>query len=234
MLSEKDLDDLLDEAIEDFGPEVTPKARTEESSRAEHLSGEDAQYIDDLTAQFERTFSALLESNPDLALNNVEPPSLDNSPRESPEAGVSHSINKTLEGLMADASTTPQPGSGTADNMLPMLEGLLGKLLSKEVLQEPLEELQSMYPAWLESNSEHQHIAQYKEQYSVVQKICSIFNQPQGQAQGSKVYELLCQMQDTGPPPPDIVSAMSQDMPQGLPGAGPQGVPGDAPGCPVQ
>ena len=42
---------------------------------------EDAQYIDDLTAQFERTFSALLESNPDLALSNVEAPSLDNSPR---------------------------------------------------------------------------------------------------------------------------------------------------------
>lgn len=230
MLSEKDLDDLLDEAIEDFEPEAGTKA-VAESSRPEHLSGEDAQYIDDLTAQFERTFSALLESNPDLALSNVEAPSLDNSPRHSPEAGVSHSINKTLESLIADSADNAQPSTETADNMLPMLEGLLGKLLSKEVLQEPLEELLSMYPDWLESNSEHQHIVQYTEQYKVVQKICDIFNRPQSQSQGSAVYELLCQMQDTGPPPPDIVSKMSQDMPQGLPGAGPQG---DAPGCPVQ
>ena len=38
MLSEKDLDDLLDEAIEDFEPEAGTKA-VAESSRPEHLSG---------------------------------------------------------------------------------------------------------------------------------------------------------------------------------------------------
>ncbi|KAL5249189.1 hypothetical protein ACHWQZ_G018141 [Mnemiopsis leidyi] len=181
-------------------------------------------YIDDLTKEFDKAFSNLLDSTPKLRTT------LSDQDEEQGSSDMEANIAQTMEKLFRDAAAAgahPEDSSEKPDveGMVPVLENLLSKLLSKEILHEPLQELLNLYPDWLEKNKDHPKFAVYSKQCQIVQEICDIFNGNNSQDEGSRVYSLLNAMQETGPPPDEIVKMMSQEMPDAMrggpvPGAG--------------
>jgi len=241
-----ELENILDDALAEFDTEddkVKTPSQPADTNKApdpplpdfnEFLKvtpEAEEQYIDDLTQEFDRAFSDLLDSTPELrtTLSQHEDP---------PEGDMEANIARTMENLFRDAAAAGDlPGAEEGsqagmEGMVPVLENLLGKLLSKEILHEPLQELLNLYPEWLENNKEHSNYVVYKKQCQIVQDICDIFNGTNYENEGGKVYTLLNDMQETGPPPEEIVNKMSQEIPGAVMGApAPPGLPGGEQCC---
>jgi len=237
-----ELENILDDALAEFDKDeddvTTPSQPTDTDKPAPDpplpdfddflkvTPDDEEKYIEDLTKEFDKAFSDLLDSTPELRTTLSQ-----HEDREQGSSDMEANIAKTMENLFRDAAATgdlpggeesPQPADMVG--MVPVLENLLSKLLSKEILHEPLQELLNLYPEWLENNTEHPKYVVYKKQCQIVQDICDIFNGTDFQTEGGKVYSLLNDMQETGPPPDDIVNKMSQEIPDAMKGGG--GVPG--------
>ncbi|CED83481.1 40 kDa farnesylated protein associated with peroxisomes [Phaffia rhodozyma] len=101
-----------------------------------------------------------------------------------------------------------------------MLESMMDGLMSKEVLYEPLSELNSKYPAYLSSpeaskiSPEQLHV--YESQAGLVSEIIKLFERPgfsdEDESTRAEVRELMGKMQDLGSPPKEVMG----DMPEGL------------------
>ncbi|KAK9695489.1 Peroxisome chaperone and import receptor [Basidiobolus ranarum] len=112
-------------------------------------------------------------------------------------------------------------GSGEFDNVV---EGMMGQLLTKDVLYEPMKELASKYPKWLEDNKDSLPPSDYKRyeaQYDYVAQIVAHFEtESKDKSKGKSVMELMQGMQECGQPPADILKELAPDMalgPDGLP-----------------
>jgi cell division protein ZapA (FtsZ GTPase activity inhibitor) len=96
---------------------------------------EEEKYIEDLTREFDRAFSDLLDSTPELRTT------LSQHEVDAAQGGTDMEANiaETMEKLFRDAAAAgDQTGGQSGDEpgvegMVPVLENLLGKLLSKEV-----------------------------------------------------------------------------------------------------
>lgn len=224
-----ELENILDDALGDFEAEVkTTGETTADSNKTEEerklpdfkaftqvTAAEEEAYLDELTAEFDKTFTSFLDATPDLR-NTLDHSEVDAS-LQSDSAGMEANIARTMEGLFAGAAANSLPTQpDTMEGMVPMLEGLLSKLLSKEILHEPLQELHGLYPAWLEANMDHPKLEVYQKQNLIIKNICDIFNSDNYETERSKIYELLNDMQESGPPPEEIVNKMSQDIPDAM------------------
>lgn len=108
-----------------------------------------------------------------------------------------------------------QSGGAGMDSMM---ETMMMQLMSKDVLYEPMKDLNEKYPAWLRSN-EGKHsqadLARYKEQYRITSEIVAIY---EGNGDSKRVLELMQQMQETGQPPAEILQQMAPGMDLGQDG----------------
>ena len=84
---------------------------------------EEEKYIDDLTEEFDKAFTDFLDSTPDLKNSELGGES---------SCDIDENVAKTMEGLFRDAATG-SPAEEGPDSMMPILESMLSKLLSKEV-----------------------------------------------------------------------------------------------------
>jgi len=99
-------------------------------------------------------------------------------------------------------------------NLLPMMEGMMQSLLSKELLYPAIKDMNSQFPAWLDDNkdkiSADDH-AKFTKQFQITSKICSQFesedasNEESKKASFDKVLTLMEEMQALGHPPKDLV-----------------------------
>ncbi|KAI0001102.1 Pex19 protein family-domain-containing protein [Russula vinacea] len=100
--------------------------------------------------------------------------------------------------------------SGDDDSLQNLLEGMMGQLMSKEVLYEPLKELNDKFPSYLTSNRDKlsaSDLARYEAQHACASQIIAI-------------VDLMSKMQEHGAPPAEIMG----ELPPGL-DVGPDGAP---------
>jgi len=108
-----------------------------------------------------------------------------------------------------------------------LLEGMMDQLMSKEVLFEPLKELNDKFPSYLASNADKlsaSDLARYEAQHACASKIIAVFEEPGYRDDDPKmtaeIVALMGQMQEHGAPPAEIMG----DLPPGL-DLGPDGAP---------
>ncbi|EDP89908.1 hypothetical protein HBI56_122550 [Parastagonospora nodorum] len=121
-------------------------------------------------------------------------------------------------------------GDGDDEDFSKILMGMMEQLTNREILYEPMKELNDKFPKWMEANStkvEADDLKRYQEQQVLVKEITERFERKgySDNNAGDREYivERMQKMQAAGSPPPDLVGDMNaaqevlQDMDQGCP-----------------
>lgn len=134
-------------------------------------------------------------------------------------------LNEDFLKAMSDMN---MPGGEGELDFLPLMQGMMQNLLSKDVLYPALKDLREKYPAWLQENKaslSSEEFARYDRQYHLVCGICSEYeaestSDPDDvkKKRFDKLLGLMQQMQECGQPPSDLVG----EMPPGFTGPFPE------------
>lgn len=127
------------------------------------------------------------------------------------------------------------------DGFMPMMQGMMKSLLSKDILYPSLKELSQKYPHWLDENrdkTDKVQLEKYLQQQTIVGEICKEFeselshdSEDRKKLRFERIVDLMQQMQDLGQPPKEIVGDMAPGLDfdeNGLPK-----IPGTPQGCSV-
>ncbi|KAK6336065.1 Peroxisome chaperone and import receptor [Orbilia blumenaviensis] len=120
---------------------------------------------------------------------------------------------------------------GSDEDFSKMLMGMMEQLTNKEILYEPMKELNEKFPGWLvENEGKHsvEEMDNFREQARLVREIVAKFEQPSfsdsSDMDREYIVERMQKMQAVGSPPAELLG----DMGQG------DGLPPDIENCPVQ
>ncbi|CAK7201681.1 Peroxisome chaperone and import receptor [Sporothrix eucalyptigena] len=107
------------------------------------------------------------------------------------------------------------PGSGNEEDLTKMLMGMMEELTNKEILYEPMKELNDKFPAWMEANrskTSAEDLKRYEEQQVIVREIVTRFELPSytdtNPEHREYIVDRMQKMQAAGSPPPDLVGDM--------------------------
>ena len=77
-----------------------------------------------------------------------------------------------------------QPGDSSSGegftNLLPMMEGMMQSLLSKELLYQPMKDIAEKFPDWLADNRNKvsdEEFVKYNKQFELTKKICFLYEE---------------------------------------------------------
>jgi len=142
-------------------------------------------------------------------------------------AGGSDDIFAELMKQMASGDGEGEPNE---EDFTKMLLGMMEQLTNKDILYEPMKELDDKFPKWMENNkdkTEKDDLKRFEEQQTLVREIVGRFERKgysDDNAQDREyIVERMQKMQAAGSPPPDLVGDMNaaqealQDMDQGCP-----------------
>jgi len=157
-------------------------------------------------------------------------------PTDPFEAFLSKLNTAGLGDLSPDALANAAAGEDGEENeeeIQGMLEMMMGSLMSKEVLYEPLKELGDKFPPYLSENATKlsaEEKMRYESQLDRINKILKVFEDPkysdQDKEESVKVVDLMAEMQSFGTPPTEIMG----DLPPGF-NLGADGMPQMPEGC---
>ncbi|KIL65152.1 hypothetical protein M378DRAFT_1039533 [Amanita muscaria Koide BX008] len=143
----------------------------------------------------------------------------DSRPKEAEDPETLAELLKSIKGI----------GEGEEDEteLAGFLEGIMGQLLSKEVLYDPLKELCDKFPNYLASPPSPLSAAdrqRYEKQQACTKKILAIFDRPGYRDDDAEshqaIVEHMSEIQSYGSPPPELMGP----LPSGGP-LGPDGLP---------
>lgn len=100
-----------------------------------------------------------------------------------------------------------------SQDMESMVETMMQQLLSKEILHEPMKEMEDRYPKWLEENKAklgNEEYNRYNKQYELIKELNLVYETDA--TNFNKVVELMQKMQECGQPPNDIVHELAPDF----------------------
>jgi len=222
---------------------VTPQ---DPSSTADSAGTGDASAGEDKTREeaFRAAWEEILVKSMDDALSGLSDGAKSDTADDSQEA-FQKSLQEATERLhrsdtelqadsqVADDELTALLESGDDDKLQKLLEGMMGQLMSKEVLYEPLKELNDKFPSYLASNKDKlsaQDLARYEAQHECASQIIAVFDdtgyKDDNPEMTTKVIALMSKMQEHGAPPAEIMG----ELPPGL-DLGPDGAPQLPEGC---
>lgn len=174
------------------------------AAKAEH---DNPSSMADLEANLSRTMNHLAQNAKDL----------ENCPTGA--------FNEDFLKAMTDMNL--ESGEGELD-FLPLMQGMMQNLLSKDVLYPALKDLQEKYPAWLEekkSSLSAEELNRYNRQLSLVSEVCSEYEDESSndaddikRKRFERLLALMQQMQECGQPPSELVG----EMPPGFAGPIPE------------
>ncbi|KAI8813753.1 Pex19 protein [Cladochytrium replicatum] len=125
-----------------------------------------------------------------------------------------------------------------------MFGNMMDGLLTKSLLHEPMKDLASKYPEWLEKNRgtvPADKLEGYEKQFEIVKEIVALFDESESEEstpeESKKVADLMTKMQEYGDPPEDMMKELAPGLetgPDGLPKfpGMPGGLPGAGDNCP--
>ncbi|KAK9375935.1 Pex19 protein [Lipomyces chichibuensis] len=130
------------------------------------------------------------------------------------------------------ASGTGDQSLGSDEDLSKMLAGMMEQLTSKEILYEPMKELDDKYADWLQKNRASlnpEDAARYDTQRVVVREIVVRFENPSysdhNESDRKYIVERMQKMQESGSPPPDIMGELgpgAMGLDNSLGGLGPE------------
>ncbi|VVT57010.1 uncharacterized protein SAPINGB_P005489 [Magnusiomyces paraingens] len=175
-------------------PETAPKATT---------AAKPASFQDTIN----QTMNRLNESKQEI----------DESVKNSETDDFMAKMLKELESAMGNTTAGSAP-AGEGD-ILKMFEEILDSMASKDILYEPIKELNEKYPAWIKDNSSKvskEDLDRYTLQYTAVREMVVKFetsdysdNNP---AHKSYITERMQIMQNSGNPPPDLMTDLHSSI----------------------
>lgn len=258
-VNEDDLDDL-DDLLDDFNVEILnkpPGSTITDSKDKPEVKGNEPindelnnlqDLIKDLDIQDPETkdqFEQLLKNlqQEGSSETSKDPKDFDNIVKDTMERLKSSGKNIDEQIKNDQSATNPEDmltqllsglGGGEGGNldMSKLLVDMLEQLSSKEVLYEPIKDLNTKFPEYLKEKKgsipEAEH-ANYTKQYEITEEIIKLFESPtyndDDKEQREKVNGLLESLQELGQPPSDLVGDAS-DFP-GFGGLGGLGAGGD-------
>eukprot|EP00959_Pyramimonas_sp_CCMP1952_P292270 6112486-Pyramimonas_sp.AAC.2 len=102
---------------------------------------------------------------------------------------------------------------GDNPDMQSVMESMMQHLLSKDVLYQPLNEIEAKYPAWLDTHIAtlpQEEIKRYTTQHALIKQLLHVYDtQPEDY---SRITELLQQMQECGQPPAELMKDLTQGV----------------------
>ncbi|CAJ2502242.1 Uu.00g096360.m01.CDS01 [Anthostomella pinea] len=106
-------------------------------------------------------------------------------------------------------------GDGNEEDFSKMLMGMMEQLTNKEILYEPMKELNDKYPGWMAKNQDtlkQEDLKRYQEQQVLVAQMVAKFEEPtfadSNAADREYIVDRMQKMQDAGSPPHDLVGDM--------------------------
>jgi peroxin-19 len=216
-------EDLLKAILgEEPGQKLTDDAKKEVDQRDSQPAGEPAS-----KTKFEDTIRRTMEriGSSDTKATNA-----------TKESGSSE------EDMLADLLKAMQSGAGGEGEdgeLSKMFLGMMEQLTNKEMLYEPMKELDNKYPEWLDKNKSKLpavDFARYTNQQKIVKEIVGKFEEKGYNDNDSKcreyIWERMQRMQAEGSPPEDLIANPFPGMGE-IPDMG-GGGEGDDVGCPTQ
>ncbi|KAI0099464.1 Pex19 protein family-domain-containing protein [Daldinia grandis] len=210
-----------------------------QAGMAELMSGlEDSP---DMQAQFENIFKGLGGNGPESSGSGSEsiPQSSDKAASDiSQDASFQETIRRTMarmqeSGEQATAAATAEgseddfiaemikvmkdlPNEGNSEeDFSKLLMGMMEQLTNKEILYEPMKELNDKFPAWMEKNKDtvpKDDLKRFQEQQVLVSDMVARFEQPtyadSNAADREYIVDRMQKMQAAGSPPQDLVGDM--------------------------
>lgn len=242
---EEDLDDL-DDLLDDFADDVLAKppgsaidtSNTQETSvKPDNFDGGISDLINDMNIEDPETqkqFADLVKQFESNHRSEVEE-------AESNPNNFEHVMKETMERLKKSGTKIDEKakndalgGGGSPEDMMQQLLAGMGdkdmdmskflvemleQLSSKEVLYEPIKDLNSKFPAYLEENKSKlskDKLTNYNKQYDITKEILAVFDAPDyndnDKPKREQVNALLETLQDLGQPPSELVGDL-QDFP---------------------
>lgn len=145
-----------------------------------------------------------------------------NESKQEIDESVKNSENDDFMAKMLkelEAATAGDLSSGEDGDIMKMLQDVLDSMASKEILYDPMKELDDNYPAWIKDNVgkvSTEEMARYSEQYRVVREIVAKFDSPgysdDNPADKAYITERMQIMQNSGNPPPDLMSDLQSSI----------------------
>ncbi|KAL1612247.1 Peroxisome chaperone and import receptor [Paraconiothyrium brasiliense] len=145
-------------------------------------------------------------------------------------AAAKSSDDDILAQMLKEMESGNLGGEGGEEDFSKILMGMMEQLTNKEILYEPMKELNDKFPDWMEKNKGKVDAAdwkRYEEQQTLVKEITDRFerNGYSDENAGDREYivERMQKMQAAGSPPPDLVGDMNaaqeafSEMDQGCP-----------------
>ncbi|KAI9282375.1 Pex19 protein [Umbelopsis sp. AD052] len=197
--------------------------------------------------EFKDTFEKIWKSFESTSLEDVAAPEgassapVDPESKKSFQETIAQTMNKLRDSsdkVETDLSEESEDAfmqemmrqmEGMADNseFQNMLEGMMSQLMSKELLYEPMKDLATKYPDWLEKNKDttpKDEYEKYEQQYNYVKQIVAKYEDPKfdekDEKQATEVVDLMQKMQELGQPPSEMMDEMAPGM-----NLGPEGMP---------
>ncbi|KAJ0164200.1 Peroxisomal biogenesis factor 19 [Colletotrichum tanaceti] len=106
-------------------------------------------------------------------------------------------------------------GGGSEEEFSKMLMGMMEQLTNKEILYEPMKELNDKFPEWFEKNrakTPAEDLKRYEEQQALVKEIVAKFEEKtyadSNSADREYIVDRMQKMQAAGSPPSDLVGDM--------------------------
>lgn len=103
-------------------------------------------------------------------------------------------------------------GDGNEEDFSKLLMGMMEQLTNKEILYEPMKELNDKFPAWMEKNKDtlaKDDLKRYQEQQLLVSEMVTKFEEStysdSNPVDREYIVDRMQQMQAAGSPPPDLV-----------------------------
>ncbi|KAG9239599.1 Pex19 protein family-domain-containing protein [Amylocarpus encephaloides] len=131
-------------------------------------------------------------------------------------AAASDAPDDVLAEMMKAMQASGMDGEGSEEDFSKMLLGMMEQLTNKEILYEPMKELDDKFPAWMNDNAgkvDEGDMKRYNEQQTYVREIVGRFEKKgysDDNAQDREyIVERMQKMQAAGSPPPDLVGDMA-------------------------
>ncbi|VEN61388.1 unnamed protein product [Callosobruchus maculatus] len=221
-------------------PEGETKETTSEVSCLPESQEWSADFVKQAAKEFEDNFASLLASgNPNAHISpEVIQEKLQQvadaaqhilaNPTEvtDPSSDYAASISEAIRGLSAGAEGLQAPlneedllkmfeGSGSTNDLLPFMQGMMQGLLSKEVLGPSLQDFVEKFPEYIEKNKatlSPADVERYQKQKTLMEEVLTELNKESESDSNdvkkerfTKVLGLMQKLQDYGQPPPELV-----------------------------
>ncbi|KAL9097327.1 MAG: hypothetical protein Q9165_000754 [Trypethelium subeluteriae] len=131
-------------------------------------------------------------------------------------AATSSSQDEMFAQMLKEMEKSGLDGDESEENFSKMLLGMMEQLTNKDILYEPMKELNEKFPAWMKVNREKtskEDVARYEEQQKLVSEIVTRFEASGYSDEKAEdreyIVERMQKMQAVGAPPPDLVGDMN-------------------------